>query len=439
MGLLTNRGGIKIAGHKDLTNQLNVEVIKDLKIVGKLYVPKIYAQGKELTFEVAVGDEIKVGQKIAFGGPFYVPVFSPVSGKIVAEEQRYSASMGRPVPHLVIENDGKYNRAAKLPTIDFDKATRQEIVEHIKNAGIIGLGGAGFPTFVKYDNVKNLQTLIINTVECEPYLTTDYHGVKNNMEMFIKGTQLLKRAAEAKQVVIAIKKGKKELTQKIKEACAKFDYIQVKEVPDVYPMGWERTLIKNIVKKDYNRLPSEIGVVVNNATTAMAVGEALINGNPILTRIITVSGNAIKRPALLEVPIFTLAQNLVNYLGGYVEENVVLLAGGPMTSKSQMNDTFSLERHHGALTILKHVENVALPCLRCGKCTLNCPAGLQPVEIKIAMENKDLKRLEELRANDCVECGLCSYVCPSKIEVTEAVRKGKMQLKIDAQLKAVKK
>ena len=439
MGLFTSRGGLKIDGHKNLTSQLKIEQVQDLKVIGKLYVPKTYAVGRDLTFEVAVGDEIKVGQKIGFGGPFYVPVFSPVSGKVVAEEQRYSAAMGRPITHLVLENDGKYTRAPKLKLVDFENASRQEIIELIKNAGIIGLGGAGFPTYVKYDNVKGLHTLIINTVECEPYLTTDYHGVKNNMDLFVKGIQLLKRAADAKQIIIAIKKGKKDLTNKIKESVAKYDYIQVKEVPDVYPMGWERTLIHSIMKKDYKKLPSEIGVVVNNATTAIAVGEALIEGNPILSRIVTVSGNAIKRPALLELPIFTLAQNIVNYVGGYTEENVVLLAGGPMTSKSQMNDTFSLERHHGALTVLKHVENVALPCLRCGKCTLNCPAGLQPVEIKIAMENKDLKRLEELRANDCVECGLCSYVCPSKIEVTEAVRKGKMQLKIDAQLKAVKK
>ncbi len=439
MGLITSRGGLKIDGHKGMTKDLSVEKINDLKVIGKLYVPKTYAVGKDLTFEVAVGDEIKVGQKIAFGGPFYVPVFSPVSGKVIGEEQRYSASMGRPVAHLVIENDGKYSNAPKLPRIDFENATRENIIEHIKNAGIIGLGGAGFPTFVKYDKVKDLNTVIINTVECEPYLTTDYHGVKNNMEMFVKGVILLKRAAEAKQVIIAIKKGKAELTKKIKEATASFDYIQVKEVPDVYPMGWERTLIKSVVKKEYKRLPSEIGVVVNNATTAIAVGEALMNGNPILSRIITVSGNGLKRPALVEVPIFTLAQNIINHLGGYSDENIVLLAGGPMTSKAQMNDNFALERHHGAITVVKHVETTPSACSRCGKCTLNCPAGLQPVEIKIAMENKDLKRLEELKASDCVECGLCSYVCPSKIEVTEAVRKGKMQLKINEQLKAIKK
>jgi electron transport complex protein RnfC len=259
------------------------------------------------------------------------------------------------------------------------------------------------------------------------------------MDSFVKGVQLLKRASEAKQVIIAIKKGKAELTNKIKQAIKIFDYIQAKEVPDLYPMGWERTLIKSIVKKEYKRLPSEIGIVVNNATTAIAVGEALTKGNPILSRIISVSGNGIKRPALVEVPIFTLAQNIINHLGGYSEENIVLLAGGPMTSKAQMNDTFALERHHGALTIVKHVETTPSACSRCGKCTLNCPAGLQPVEIKIAMENKDLKRLEELKANDCVECGLCSYVCPSKLEVTEAVRKGKMQLKINEQLKVVKK
>ena len=439
MGLITSRGGLKIDGHKGMTKDLSIEKITDLKVVGKLYIPKIYAIGRELTFEVSVGDQIKVGQKIAYGGPFYVPVFSPVSGKIIAEELRYSASLGRPVSHLVIENDNKYVNAAKLPIIDFETASREEIIEHIKNAGIIGLGGAGFPTFVKYDKVKGLETLIINTVECEPYLTTDYHGVNSNMDSFVKGIQLLKRAANAKQVIVAIKKGKAELTNKIKQAVKNFDFIQVKEVPDLYPMGWERTLIKSIVKKEYKRLPSEIGIVVNNATTAIAVGEALIKGKPILSRIISVSGNGIKRPALVEVPIFTLAQNIINHLGGYSEDNVVLLAGGPMTSKAQMNDTFALERHHGALTIVKHIETTPSACSRCGKCTLNCPAGLQPVEIKIAMENKDLKRLEELKANDCVECGLCSYVCPSKLEVTEAVRKGKMQLKINEQLKAVKK
>jgi electron transport complex protein RnfC len=439
MGLITNRLGLKIEGHKSLTKNLVIEKITDLKVIGKLYIPKIYAVGRELTFEVAIGDRVKVGQKLAYGGPFYVPVFSPVSGKIIAEELRYSASLNRPVSHLVIENDGKYTKDTKLPIINFESATREEIVEHIKNAGIIGLGGAGFPTFVKYDKVKGLETLIINTVECEPYLTTDYHGVNSNMDSFVKGIQLLKRAADAKQVIVAIKKGKAELTNKIKQAVKSFDYIQVKEVPDLYPMGWERTLIKSIVKKEYKRLPSEIGIVVNNATTAIAVGEALTKGNPIFSRIISVSGNGIKKPGLIEVPIFTIAQNIINHLGGYSEDNVVLLAGGPMTSKAQMNDSFALERHHGALTIVKHVETTASACSRCGKCTLNCPAGLQPVEIKIAMENKDLKRLEELKASDCVECGLCSYVCPSKIDVTEAVRKGKMQLKINEQLKAVKK
>ncbi|MFA6935882.1 MAG: RnfABCDGE type electron transport complex subunit C [Bacilli bacterium] len=430
MGFISSRGKIHVEGHKDLTLHSEIHEIQDEKVVGKIYISKLAANGKEIKFDVEVGDEVKMGQRIGERQGFYVPIFAPVSGKIIDIENRYSCSIGRPVSHLIIENDFKYTPAEKLPILDYDKATKEEIISHIKEAGIVGLGGAGFPTYVKYENVTGIKTVIINAIECEPYLTTDYHAIKNYLELFVKGVNLLKRAAGADNAIIAIKKGKAELVAKIRAALESSQNIEVKELDDKYPMGWERVLVYEIMHKDYNMLPSEVGVIVNNASTAIAVADALLNGNPITKRLLTVSGNAIKNQGIALVPVGTPVSGIIEHFGGYTADQVVLLVGGPMVAKGMMNDSFVIEKPAGALTVLIHEEIKASPCLRCGRCTLMCPASLQPVEIKIAVENKNIDRLEALKVNSCIECGTCSLVCPSKIEVTEFMRKAKLQLKI---------
>lgn len=429
LGILGSKGCLHIDGHKDLTKHSEIIEINDPSVVGKIYVPVVSGNGKEMTLLVNEGDEVKVNTKIGVSQGFEVPYYSSVSGKITGREKRFNALVGRPVDHLVIENDFKYEKES-LPVVDVEKATKEELVAAIKEAGIIGLGGAGFPTYIKY-NVDN-EVVLINGCECEPYLNTDYLTMKESANALVEGTKILIKAANAKRAIIAFKKGKEELKEAVAAAVESVENVSIAEVADVYPVGWERVLIRKVFKKEYNKLPSEVGVVVNNAQTAIAVYNALVKGEAITSRVITVSGNAVNGVGNYKVPVGTVVSSLIEFIGGYTEEEIDLLAGGPMTSKGQMNDKFIIERQHGGLTVLKHVDYKAQACLRCGACTTHCPMGLQPVEIKRAVEAKDVDRIIALEADKCVECGLCSFVCPSKIDVTESIKKAKLQLRIAA-------
>lgn len=432
MSILASKGCLHIEGHKELTKELGVEVVTAPSVIGKIYVPITGANGKPMTLLVNEGDEVKINTKLGVAPGFDVPYYSSVSGKIVGQETRFNAVVGRPVPHLVIENDFKDERVS-LPVVDVENATKEELVNALKEAGLVGLGGSGFPTYVKYQ--KDAELILINGCECEPYLTTDQVVSPTKTDLLVKGIKILMKAANANKAMVAIKKGKPHLHEALVAAFENEENIEVVEVADVYPVGWERVLIRKVLRKEYDRLPNEVGVTVNNIQTAIAAADALLNGNAVTRKTITVSGNAVARVGNFEVPVGTVAGSLIEYLGGYTEENVILLAGGPMTSKGQMNDKFIIERQTGGLTVLKHVEVKSEACLRCGACTNHCPAGLQPVEIKRAVEAKDVDRMIALNADRCIECGLCSFVCPSKIDVTEAMKKAKLQLRIAAMKK----
>ena len=432
MSILASKGCLHIDGHKELTKELGIEVVTAESVIGKIYVPITGANGKPMTLLVKEGDEVKVNTKLGVAPGFDVPYYSSVSGKIIGQETRFNAVVGRPVPHLVIENDFKDEKVS-LPVVDVENATKEELVEALKEAGLVGLGGSGFPTYVKYQ--KDAELVLINGCECEPYLTTDQVVSPTKTDLLVKGVKILMKAANANKAMVAIKKGKPHLHEALVAAFENEENIEVVEVADVYPVGWERVLIRKVLRKEYDKLPNEVGVVVNNIQTAIAAADALLNGNAVTRKTITVSGNAVARVGNFEVPVGTVAGSLIEYLGGYTEENIILLAGGPMTSKGQMNDKFIIERQTGGLTVLKHVEVKSEACLRCGACTNHCPAGLQPVEIKRAVEAKDVDRMIALNADRCIECGLCSFVCPSKIDVTEAMKKAKLQLRIAAMKK----
>ena len=432
MSILASKGCLHIDGHKELTKELGIEVVTAESVIGKIYVPITGANGKPMTLLVKEGDEVKVNTKLGVAPGFDVPYYSSVSGKIIGQETRFNAVVGRPVPHLVIENDFKDEKVS-LPVVDVENATKEELVEALKEAGLVGLGGSGFPTYVKYQ--KDAELVLINGCECEPYLTTDQVVSPTKTDLLVKGIKILMKAANANKAMVAIKKGKPHLHEALVAAFENEENIDVVEVADVYPVGWERVLIRKVLRKEYDRLPNEVGVVVNNIQTAIAAADALLNGNAVTRKTITVSGNAVARVGNFEVPVGTVAGSLIEYLGGYTEENIILLAGGPMTSKGQMNDKFIIERQTGGLTVLKHIEVKSEACLRCGACTNHCPAGLQPVEIKRAVEAKDVDRMIALNADRCIECGLCSFVCPSKIDVTEAMKKAKLQLRIAAMKK----
>lgn len=432
MGLFSSKGHQHLDGHKEMTKHKDViSILSGEHAPKEVYFPSMSPNGKPIEFCVQPGDEVKVGTLIGKRTDFEVPIYSSVSGIVKENQNLLSPQVGRPIPHLVIENDMQYQGVEidKNSLISID-SSKEEIFEAIKKAGLVGMGGAGFPTYIKYNNPQNIDVILINGVECEPYLTTDFFAMQSEVDNLLLGAQLLIKAAGAQKAIIAFKVHKEEVRNLISQRLDEHPYVEYVEVPDQYPMGWERTLIKQVLKKEYNRLPSEAGVIVNNAQTVIEIAKTLTTGKVPSTRLVTVSGDGIKNPANVLCPIGTLACNLIAACGGYEDGDINLIPGGPMCSKALKDDKFAMLLPNGSLTILKFKELNQVACLRCGACTMHCPANLQPVELKIAFERKDVDRLGKLEINSCVECGMCSYVCPSKIDVTEAIKKGKLIYKL---------
>lgn len=422
MSLFTGPMHYHLNGHKDLTIHEEVTLRMDPDTV---WFP-LYNGVAPCTPLVKVGDEVKVGMKIAERNDhFYLPLYSPVSGTVTAIEKFMNSGMAQ-AEHIRIQNDHKGTEVKAFEPMDYTKATREELLDFVKESGTLGMGGAGFPTYVKYANPKGIELLAINDVECEPYLTADYRNVEDNMELLKTGVLALFKLSTAPKACIAIKEDKKEQIAKLKETFAGTE-VEIAEVPNIYPMGWERTLVYQLTGKRYDRLPAEAGVIVSNASTAIALGNALVNGKPITHRYITVSGDALNHPQNVIVPIGTRAGEVIDAIGGYKSgtEDVLLIPGGPMMGKTIPNDKWVISAQNNGITALVNKKEDASRCLRCGRCTEVCPSGLQPVQIAGAGKVRDDVTLDKLRVMDCIECGLCSYICPSKVDVTENVRRAK--------------
>ena len=410
MSFLTGPMRKHLNGHKELTNHEDVLKVE----VGNLVKIPLLNGNAPCTPCVKENDVVKVGTLIGERNDhFYVPLYSSVSGKVVKIEKLMSTAL-RPVE--------------PFEPLDYESASREQLVDFMKNAGIVGCGGAGFPTYVKYLKPQNIDLLIINAVECEPYITADYKLMSENIDLLVTGVKALFKMSCAKECKVAIKVTKKDFIPVLEKAFANAEGISVFAVPDVYPMGWERTLVYEITKKRYDKLPAEAGCIVSNATTAISFANALVNGMPIVEKMVTVAGDGVKKNCNVSVRVGTSAKEIVAALGGYACDNVLLIAGGPMMGKTITTDEFVIGTYNNALTILKNKDLEALKCLRCGKCSDHCPAGLQPVRINNAKAAHDLDTVAALDAMSCIECGMCTYVCPSKINVTEGIREAKRLL-----------
>lgn len=410
-------------GHKDLT--MSVDVNHSIN-PDDIWVP--VANGPaDMNVCVEIGSKVKKGTKLAERNDhFYLPVFSPISGT-VTEEKKMVGGDGKPHLHLHIVNDYLNETVQSFEPMDYTQASREDLLAFVKNAGIMGLGGAGFPTYAKYMKTDGIELLVINAVECEPFLTADYKAIEENMEMLKLGVLAFWKLSNAPRVVFAIKEDKKALIAKLKENFADTK-IEIVGVPDQYPMGYERTLVYQLVKKHYDRLPSEVGLIVNNANTAIALGVALTTGMPITHKYVTVSGDAVANPQTVYAPVGTTSGDLLKAVGGIKEgvEDVLLINGGPMMGRALPSDTWAISQHTNGLTVMENKKMDAIACLRCGACVDHCPMGLQPVRIQDEQKVVDYDRLVKLRVTDCIECGLCSFVCPSKIAVTENMRRAKI-------------
>ena len=367
---------------------------------------------------VKVGDEVFVGTLIGEAGGFVgSPVYSGVSGKVKKIEETIQPG-GAYSPTVVIEPDGLQTPD---PSIEKPVVTdTASFVEAVKNSGIVGLGGAGFPTAVKLsvkDNAK-IEQIIINGAECEPYITSDTRTMLDRADDMCEGIELLSKYLGCREFIIGIEKNKPQCIKKMNETCALLDGVKVAALPSVYPQGGEKVLIYNITKKVVGEgmLPIDVGVIVINCTTLAEIARYIRTGMPLTEKCVTVDGACVKAPKNVIVPIGTPAEEVFEFCGGFTEDPAKIIFGGPMMGIAASDLAAPVLKQTNALLALSEKE-AAIPepsnCIRCGRCTNTCPFGLAPVSIVTAYENGDMEMLEKCKANLCMECGCCSYVCPA--------------------------
>ena len=406
-----------IFGNKEQTKHSELLIVDP----DEVSIPLMHANA-EIQILVKPGDKVKIGDMIAKRDDrLYVPIFSSVSGTVKAIEKRQATNL-KPTDYCIIENDHQDERIDGFYLKE--DSSKDEIVEYMKTIGLLGQGGAGFPSYIKYSTDK-CESLIVNAVECEPYINSDDRNITDNLEYLKQGVKFAIKASNCKKCFICLKKYKKELINKLKDLFNDIELVTVLAVPDVYPMGWERTLVYEVLKKRYEKLPIEAGAIVSNVTSLIELARSAKEGLPIYKKYVTVAGDAVKDPHVVLCRVGTSFKQLIEICGGYTSDSIKLLAGGPMMGASVTKDEVAVTSISNCVLVLKYKVEKELSCLRCGTCVLHCPSGLQPVNIVSSFKAKDFEALAKLKAIDCVECGMCSYVCPSKIEVTEGVRRAK--------------
>ena len=422
-------GGIHIGEYEDHKHISDNKEIFDFLSPEFIYIPLVES-GSICEVKVNEGQHVDIGDVVAFRtGRFSLPVHSSISGTVVSCNKKMWHSSGKMVECIQIKNDFKETRNESSFEI-IDNPTKEDIRNIAQSKGIVGLGGSGFPTFVKY-NVKNdMDVVILNGAECEPFITADYRLMLENPKEILKGLEYIMKAVGAKRGVIAIKKNKTEAIQAINDAITLLyiKNVSVLLLKDEYPAGYEKYIVQRVTNKTYKALPAEAGAVVNNVSTAFAMYEAVELGKPLIERVVTFTGYGLNNPRNVRLKIGTCASDVIEKLGSYNPKynEMFLITGGPMTGSTMFSDNVCINRALGCILVLpKHEAKATEPCLGCGKCSAICPMKLTPTEIKRVHAIKDTKLLEALKPQKCIQCGLCSYVCPSRIDLTEAVGKAK--------------
>lgn len=383
---------------------------------------------------VSVGDEVKIGQLIAEAGGFVsAPIHATVSGKVTAISPMLSSN-GSQVTAITIESDGQmaFSTDCTPPTV----TDYESFISAVRSSGIVGLGGAGFPTSVKLDvkDTSRIQEVVINGAECEPYITSDTRTMIDDAELVADGIELLKKYLNVKKVVIGIEKNKPEAIAKMNEIAACDDTVTVKALPSVYPQGGEKVLIYNCVGKivPEGKLPIDVGVIVMNCTTLTFIAKYIKSGVPLVEKSITVDGSAVSNPQNVIVPIGASMQDVFEFCGGFKETPKKVLYGGPMMGITVPDLNAPILKNTNAIIALNEKDAVLpepTPCIRCGKCISACPLKLMPVEYARALATNDMELLEKRKVNLCMECGCCSFVCPARRPLVENNKLAKAALR----------
>ena len=377
---------------------------------------------------VKKGDVVYMGQKIAEAGGFVgVPYFATVSGKVAAVENRLS-TIGVSCLSVVIDNDGEDRPDPSLKAMNFHNMAPGAIVKAIQEAGIVGMGGAAFPTHVKLSPPpgQKIDCLILNGAECEPYLTADHRLMLEHPKDILEGCRILMRALGVSHAYIGVEHNKLDAIAALKEAMALDATITVHPLKVKYPQGAEKQLIQTLTGRVVlsGDLPASVGCVVSNVGTAAAVAELFATGMPCVKRVVAVTGPAIRQPGNLLVRLGTSFEDCIEACGGLTEHVAKILSGGPMTGFAQATTSVPVMANTSGIVALEEKDLLAEPscCIRCGRCLLVCPMGINARDVVAAVEKKDLDRAIALHAVDCISCGSCSYICPASRPLMQNIK-----------------
>jgi len=420
-------GGVHPADKKELSAGVPLQKLEKPK---QVIIPMSQHIGNPCTPLVAVGDVVKKGQKIGDGQGLCVPVHASVSGRVVAIEQRRHPK-GEMVLAVIIENDFQNTLDETMTAYeDYTTLSADEVIAIIREAGIGGMGGATFSTSIKSAVEAQIDTLIANACECEPYITADDMMLRTNPEQVIAGMKIIGQVVKPSRMVLAIEDNKKEAIKVLKELLTADDKIELVVLPTRYPQGAERQLVQAVTGKEIvpGQLPPSVGCVVFNVATYEATYRAVCLGKPVTGRIVTVTGEAVKNPGNFMVPMGMPMEELINAAGGLTEDVWKVINGGPMMGLAQEDLTAPVIKGTNAVLCLSNAQNGETgdhTCIRCGKCLSVCPTRLQPLYMYAYAKKNDLEGLKRFRVTDCIECGSCAYECPGKLPLVEQFRLGK--------------
>jgi len=440
-------GGIKLAGHKELSNQHEVSQA-DLPL--RLIMPLSQHIGHAAEPIVKPGDRVLKGQLIARAeGPVSAPVHASSSGTVVAiEEHTIPHPSGLSAPCIIIDTDGRDEWTELTPLIhqhsdiihqdrDISTVSAEQIREKIASAGIVGLGGATFPSAVKLNPGQHaIDTIIVNAAECEPYITCDDILMRTRPEEIIQGIRVLMHMTRARECLVGIEDNKPEAYDKLVNTLKGYQDsgIEIVKVPSIYPMGGEKQLIRVLTNREVpsQGLPMDIGIICHNVATVASIYRAVFLGEPLISRIVTLTGKAVKKPQNMEVLLGTPAKNVLHQAEMLPDRVEKIIIGGPMMGFSIPSINVPVTKAANCFLVSENGElsspPPAMPCIRCARCADSCPMSLLPQQMYWYARARDLEKVQDYNVFDCIECGCCSYACPSNIPLVQYFRYAKTEI-----------